>query len=63
MNPFNDSKPKASQQAHGYQSQPWTSRVDPEEKKDSGMFGWMWKEEEQPKISSVNDFLAQPMPY
>ena len=61
LNPFNDGKPKVSQ-SHGYQSDYWSDRNKPKEEKNS-MFGWMWKQEEEKKISSVNDFLAQPMPY
>jgi len=62
LNPFNDSKPKATP-SHGYQTDYWENRNKPKEEKSSGMFGWMWKEEEEPKVSSVNDFLKQPMPY
>ena len=58
MNPFNDTKPA---QAHGYQSGNWSSRNKPKEEKPAGMFDWMWQEEE-PEISSVNDFLALPTP-
>ena len=61
LNPFNDGKPKASQ-SHGYQTDYWSERNKPKEEKSS-MFGWMWKEEEEKPISSVNDFLKQPMPY
>ena len=61
LNPFNDGKPKASQ-SHGYQTDYWSDRNKPKEEKSS-MFGWMWKEEEEQPISSVNDFLKQPMPY
>jgi hypothetical protein len=65
LNPFNDGKPDSAQkqgyQAHGYQTQAWSNRAPKEEKKS--MFGWMWAEEEEKPISSVNDFLAQPMPY
>jgi hypothetical protein len=61
LNPFNDGKPKAAQ-AHGYQTQAWSNRP-PKEEEKPGMFSWMWKEEEEKPISSVNDFLAQPMPY
>ena len=63
LNPFNDGKPKATESSHGYQTEYWADRNKPKEEKSS-MFGWMWKEEEEEKkISSVNDFLAQPMPY
>ena len=62
LNPFNDSKPKVSQ-AHGYQADTWANRKKPKEEESSGMFGWMWKETEEPKISTVNDFLKQDMPY
>lgn len=61
LNPFNDGKPKESQ-THGYQTDYWADRNKLKEEK-SGMFDWMWKKEEEKKISSVNDFLAQPMPY
>lgn len=62
LNPFNDSKPKVSQ-AHGYQSDTWANRNKVKEEKSSGMFGWMWQEEELPKDQTVNDFLRNPMPY
>ncbi len=61
LNPFNDGKPKASPD-HGYQTDYWADRNQPKEEKSS-LFGWMWKQEEEKKITSVNDFLAQPMPY
>ncbi len=61
LNPFNDSKPEPAP-LHGYQTDYWSNRNKPKEEKSSGMFGWMWKEEEEQKISSVNDFLKQPMP-
>lgn len=60
LNPFNDGKPKA-EPSHGYQTDYWSNRKPKEEKKS--MFGWMWPEEEEKPITSVNEFLAQPMPY
>lgn len=61
LNPFNDGKPKLDS-SHGYQTDYWADRNKPKEK-PSGMFSWMWKEEEEKKPLSVNEFLAQPMPY
>jgi hypothetical protein len=61
LNPFNDGKP-ATKQPHGYQTEAWSNRK-PKEEKKRGMFDWMWKEEEENEITSVNEFLAQPMPY
>jgi len=62
LNPFNDGKSKPSQ-SHGYETDYWSDRNKPKEEKSSGMFGWMWKQEEEKEIGSVNDFLRLPMPY
>ncbi len=61
LNPFNDGKPKATQ-SHGYQTDYWSNRNKPRGRKEQSL-RWMWKGKKKQKISSVNDFLSQEMPY
>ncbi len=54
LNPFEKEPAQPVQQ--GYQPQNKT------EKKGSGMFGWMWREETTERPTSVNEFLKQERP-